>query len=221
MKKATLWGLVFLLSCSSANKMEEEKHEKRKREYQVIDYSHQTRPGWIRDANAWAKKYNHDTSKMRYFAFETEPKSAREVACHLAQANARAQVAAEITTHINKTLSAGISGDAHVDQNNPRLAPLRHYVEQRLEEQVKASVRGARPVQTYWEKRKYLQDRGAKEDFVAYSCASLIGIATGDLKRAIADASKEMVKQVPDKKSKEDVKKILQQAQENIVKEEK
>ena len=67
-----------------------------KKEYEVRDASSNFRPGWIEDAEVWAKQNEKDLDKNRFFSFETEPKVVRSVACDIAKANARADIASEI-----------------------------------------------------------------------------------------------------------------------------
>lgn len=218
---------IFLLSiaaCSSAKKepaeraVEEVKHTEIQKEYEVRDASSNFRPGWIEDAEVWAKQNEKNLEKMRFFSYESEPKVTRGVACDIAKANVRVDIAGEITTFIQKTLGTSQEGNASVDMNSPKLAPLKEYMENTLAEKIQSLVHGASVVKTYWEQREYKKDLGAKEDFKAYTCAVLIRMEAERLRKSVDDAANFVVKKVDDPEAKENVKKALQNASEDFVK---
>jgi len=214
-----LWTVVMMLSladCSSAKKeepkLEEVKHTEIRKEYEVRDASSQTRPGWIEDAEVWAKQGGEDVAKNRYFSYETEPKVQRAIACDLAKANVKSDIAGEIRTFIQKTLGTTQEGNASVDMNNPKLAPLKEYVDNTLVEKVQSMINGASIVKTYWEQRQYLKSQGAKEDFKAYTCAVLIKMDSDRLRKAVDEAANLVVKKVEDPEQKAKVQKALDKA---------
>jgi hypothetical protein len=215
----TLWTIVMMLSlaaCSSAKKeetkLEETKNTQIRKEYEVRDASSQTRPGWIEDAEVWAKQSGEDVAKSRYFSYETEPKVQRAVACDIAKANVKSDIAGEIRTFIQKTLGTTQEGNASVDMNNPKLAPLKEYVDNTLVEKVQSMINGASIVKTYWEQRQYLKSQGAKEDFKAYTCAVLIKMDSDRLRKAVDEAANLVVKKVEDPEQKAKVQKALDKA---------
>jgi hypothetical protein len=159
-----------------------------------------------------------DVEKYRYFSFETEPKVNREIACNLAKANVRADIAAEITTFIQKSLASSEEGAAAIDANNPKTQPMREFVSNTLAEKVQSLVHGAAVVKTYWEKRQFLQKLGAKKDYLGFTCATLVQMERERLKSAIQKASEEIVKTVDDVDTKENVKKALEKIDEDFVK---
>src|ERR1043165_4938329 len=117
-----LMSILLVLSlgvaCSSKKKVKDvDNSETIARDYEVRDASSTSRPGWIEDAMVWTEQENMDTSKYRYFSFETEPKVNREIACNLAKANVRADIASEITTFIQKSLAASEEGAPAIDPN--------------------------------------------------------------------------------------------------------
>jgi hypothetical protein len=158
-----------------------------------------------------------DVSKFRYFSFETEPKVNREIACNLAKANVRSDIAAEITTFIQKSLAASTEGQTAIDANNPKTQPLRDYVSNTLAEKIQSLVHGASVIKTYWEKRNYQQKMGAKKDFIGFTCAALIRMETNRLKSAIDKASEDLVEKA-DPELKDNVKKALEKIDEDFVK---
>jgi len=222
-KLLMLLALMSLVACSSNKKDDEKKlvevkHEGIKKEFEVRDASSDTRPGWIEDAEVWAKQNEKGTDKYRFFSFETEPKVNRSVACDMAKANLRADIAAEITTFIDKTFSEAKEGNASIDMNNPKLSPLREYMATNLSEKVQSLIHGAAIVKTYWEQREYMKDRGAKEDFKAYTCAVLIRMDGKVLEKAINDAANFVAKKVEDPEMKSKVEKALENVSENFIK---
>lgn len=218
MKK--LGTLVFLLSlaaCSSAkkeeHKIEEVKNTEIQKEYVVRDAGSNTRPGWIEDAEVWAKQNGQDVTKNRYFSFETEPKVQREIACDLAKANVKAEIAGEIRTFIQKSLGSTSEGNASIDMNNPKLQAMKEYVDNTLVEKVQSMINGAAVDKKYWEQREYQKSRGAKEDFKAYTCAVLIKMDAERLKKAVDEAANLVVKKVEDPEQKAKVQKALEKAE--------
>ena len=218
--------LLSLVACSSANKkneiierpLEEVKHTEIKKEYEVRDASSNFRPGWIEDAEVWAKQNEKDLDKNRFFSFETEPKVVRSAACDIAKANARADIAGEITTFIEKTLATTQEGNASIDLNAPKLSPLKEYMENTLAEKIQSIIHGASVVKTYWEQREYKKNLGAKEDFKAFTCAVLIRIESDRLKKSVEEAASFVAKKVEDPEARENVKKALQNVSENFIK---
>lgn len=218
--------LLSLVACSSTPKkepvverpVEEVKHTEIKKEYEVRDASSPFRPGWIEDAEVWAKQNEKDLDKNRFFSYESEPKVTRSVACDISKANTRVDIAGEITTFIQKTLGTTQEGNASIDMNNPKLTPLKEYMENTLAEKVQALVHGAAVVKTYWEQREYKKSLGAKEDFKAFTCAVLIRMESDRLRKSVDEAANFVVKKVDDPEAKETVKKALQNASDDFIK---
>lgn len=223
MKK--LFGFLILTTllatgCSSTKKEEmpeDREHEDIKRDYEVKDASSQKRPGWVEDAEVWAKGHGKDTKKFRFFSFETEPKVSRSISCNIAKANARADIAGEIATFIDKSLTTATEGNANIDENNPQIESLKQYVENTLAEKIQALIHGAAVEKTYWEKRKYLKKLGAKKDFTGWTCAVFLRIPSERLNTAIDEAANFVVKKA-DPEIREKVKKAMNDASTNFVK---
>jgi hypothetical protein len=210
--------LSISISCSSKKKVVDVDNSKTiAKDYEIRDASSNTRPGWIEDAELWTEQEKMDVTKYRYFSFETEPKVNREIACNLAKANVRTDIASEITTFIQKSLASSSEGSAGIDANNPKTQPLREYVSNTMAERVQSLINGAAVIKTYWEKRNYIQKMGAKKDYVGFTCATLIRMETSRLKAAIDKASEDLVEKAePELKDK--VKKALENLDEDFVK---
>lgn len=214
--------LVLSLGVACSSKKKEVKDvdntETISKDFEVKDASSNIRPGWIEDAEVWTAQEKLDTEKYRYFSFETEPKVNREISCNLAKANVRADIAGEITTFIQKTLGSSTQGQAAIDPNNPKTLPLREYTENTMAEKVQSLVHGAAVIKTYWEKRNYSVKMGAKKDYIGFTCATLVRMETNRLKAAIDKASEDLVKKADDPEVKENVKKALENIDEEFVK---
>jgi carboxypeptidase C (cathepsin A) len=189
-----------------------------KKDYEVRDASSNTRPGWIEQAEEWAAQNNLNVTDSRYFSFETEPKVNREIACNLAKANARADIAGQITTFISKTLGSSDQGSATIDENNPDIQGLRSYTENTLAEKIQAILVGASVEKTYWEKRQYQIKLGAKKDFTGFTCASLVGVKKEFLRKAIEQVQRELEKKTDDPEAKASVKSAIEKAHEEFAK---
>lgn len=210
--------LSFLMSCGSKErKLDEREHDEIKRDYEVRDASSQHRPGWIEDAELWAGRTKLDIDNYRYFSYETTPKVNRSIACKIANAEAKTDIAGEIATFIEKTLAQYDEGDASLDMNDPQVKPMQSYIETTLAEKTLAMIHGATVKKRYWEKRDFQQDLGAKKDFIGYTCAVLVRIDSKMLKRLVERASKNVANQAP-AEVKGKVEQALKNLDENFVK---
>lgn len=210
--------VAVLAACSSAPEqtLKEEQHENLQRDYRVVDASSQKRPGWIEDAQQWAKENGHQVETYRFFSFETDPKTNRELACSLAKANARADVAGEITTFIQKSLGYSTEGAPSADGIN---APqLREFVENTLAEKVQAMLHGVSVIKSYWEKRNYDVSLGAPGNYSAYTCAVLLRMEANALRAAINKAAQDVVKAADDPDTKANVKNALKNIDQDFLK---
>ncbi len=216
---SVLLVLSLGVACSSKKKVKDvDNSETISRDFEVRDASSTVRPGWIEDAEVWVEQEKMDVNKFRYFSFETEPKVNREIACNLAKANVRVDIASEITTFIQKSLAASTEGQAAIDPNNPKTLPMREYVSNTMAERVQSLIHGAAVIKTYWEKRNYMQKMGAKKDYVGFTCATLIRMESARLKAAVDKASEDLVEKADDPETKENVKKALENLSDDFVK---
>lgn len=211
-----LIALVFV-GCSSTSKdyqreLEEREHTDIQRDYKVIDASSPVRPGWVEDAEVWAAQNREDIQTTRYFSFETEPKVSRQMACELAKANARADIAAEISSFITRTLAQTTEGDGGVDTNTGEMGSLKTFMESTLVEKVTAMIHGSSVLKTYWEKRAYKEDLGAPKDYQAYTCAVYVSMKRDQLDKAVARASELVKEQVKTPELKQRVSEALEEA---------
>jgi len=216
----TLLALV-LTGCSSTKREispEERENEDIERDFLVRDASSNIRPGWIEDSEVWAKEHGKDIKKYRYFSFETAPKRSREISCKIAKANARTDIAGEIRTFIDQSLGISSEGAAGIDENDPDVKGMREFVENTLVEKIQALIHGAAVMKTYWEKRKYMKDRGAKKDYTAWTCAVFVRMPNDRLQNAIDEAARHVLNNVDDPGTKAKVQKALENAANDFVK---
>ena len=212
---------ISLVACSSKKTkeiVEVDNSATIKKDYEVRDASSNTRPGWIEQAEEWAAQNNLNVTDSRSFSFETEPNVNREIACNLAKANARADIAGQITTFISKTLGSSDQGSATIDENNPDIQGLRSYTENTLAEKIQAILVGASVEKTYWEKRQYQVKLGAKKDFTGFTCASLVGVKKEFLRKAIEQVQRDLEKKTDDPEAKASVKSAIEKANEEFAK---
>lgn len=206
----------FFVGCSSSTptkeKLEEIEHEAIELDYEVRDASHTTRPGWVQNATLWAEETEKDLEKFRFHSYQTGVKVDRETACQLARVQAKSDLASEISSFINKTMATSTEGQSNINENNPQAQALLEYVENNLAEKVQTFLSGARIDASYWEKRQYIQKKGAARDYSGYTCAVLIKIENKYLSEAI-DRS---VNAIINKASTPELKSNVQDALKNV-----
>lgn len=212
---------TLVASCSSKKKKskikEEDNSETIQKDYIVRNASHSIRPIWVVDATEWAED-NNRSNKFRYFSYETGPMKNRELACHKANANAKVYIAGMITTFIQKTFGETSEGKAVINENNPKTSGIRGYIDNTLAEKVQALIYGADTIKTYWEKRHYQKELGAKKNYYGYSCGALVRIKKSQLKSLIAKAKEGIENETDDPEMKEKVREALEDVEDDFVK---
>lgn len=197
-----LWSVIvlFLLSSCSSRSLE--------KDYKVVDASHQDIPEWVSDLEEWLD--DEAEENVRYYYYMTEAKNSRSISCEIAKARSMSLVAEEISTFIKQSFAQSVEGNPlDIDEK------LSEYVEDRLLKEVKATIVGAKTAKTYWEKRRFQKELGAKKDYDGFVCASLTSISKKNLEKAFKRAEKKLIKKAKNA-SKEKVKKILEEASEKI-----
>lgn len=197
--------LVSLASCSSRSF---------KRDYEVVDASHKEIPEWINEPEEWAEDEDEDEyEKNRYYTYTTEPKSSRETACEIAKARAGSAVAGEISQFIKQSFATSTHGDPSATDSD-----LSQYVEDNLAKEVQTFVVGAKVKRTYWEKRRFLKEKGAKKDYEGYTCSALLEVSKDNLDIAFNRANQKLSEKAGSSEAKAKVSKILEQAQKDFQK---
>lgn len=212
--------MIFNFSCSSSSsKLKEVDHSSTiKKDYIVRDASSDIRPGWIEDANLWASQNGLEVKSYKFFSYETGPHVHREMACDLAKARARVDIASEISSFIKKSLARYQEGQSEIDENDPITKGLKKYLSSDLSERIQSMIHGVSVIKTYWEKRNYQVKRGAKKNYMGYTCASFVKIPKELLKNAIRKASEDIqVQSSPELKEK--VQKSLENLEKNFTEE--
>jgi hypothetical protein len=116
-------------------------------------------------------------------------------------------VASEITQYIKQTLAVSKQGDPTLKDEQ-----LAEYVEDTLSKEVQSFIVGARVYRTYWEKRKFQKELGAKQDYEGFICSSLVKISKSSLTNAFSLARKKLVNQTNQKEVKENVRQAVESA---------
>ncbi len=209
-KLISMLSLLVLASCASRSF---------ERSYKVVDASHQDIPEWINEPQVWADDVDDDddtddySKKNRYYTFSTEAKNSQTISCEIAKARASADLASEITTFIKQSLAVSKQGDPTSQDE-----ALAEYVEDTLAKEVQTFIVGARVYRTYWEKRKFEKELGAKKDWSGFVCSALVKISKANLSNAFDRASKSLVKKSNNSAVKENVQKAMQTAKDSYTK---
>ncbi|MAZ48236.1 MAG: hypothetical protein CME65_06715 [Halobacteriovoraceae bacterium] len=196
---------VVMTACSS---------RRLEKDFKVVDASSQDIPEWVEDLDEWLDDEEKDYKKNRYYKYTTEPKNDRSTACEIAKARSASSVASEVSTFIKQSLAQSSHGDPTKENGE-----LSEYVQDDLTKLVQAELVGVQNYKVYWEKRRFLKEKGAKRDFDGYVCTSLVKISKANLKKAFQRSEEALASKV-DVKAKEQVQKIMQEAAEAYTKEE-
>jgi hypothetical protein len=183
--------LIGLVSCSSYKPKVVDNKGTIQKDYEVIDASSRYRPTWIEDANYWAKKEEMDTKNLQFYSFETSPRADRELACDMAKANVKADIAAQIQTKIEKNL------DTSREDGQTALSDggfVRSYISRSLKDKMAQDLVGVKIEKTYWEKRSFSTKLGATKDYVSFSCAVLANVQKRNIELAIDRAFNDLYK---------------------------
>lgn len=184
-----------------------------KKDYDVVDASNKEIPEWIENPQEWADDEDEDDFKSyRYYVVNIDARKSREIACKIAKAQARSEVASEVTAFIKSTFGQSTNGDAlNKDEE------LTEYIEDTLAQEVQSFVVGARVFREYWEKRNFSKEKGAQKDWSGYTCSALIKISKKNLEKAFKRAEDKLAGKVK-QENKELVKKAVKAAQEEYLK---
>jgi hypothetical protein len=198
-----LLSIGILVGCSSRSF---------ERDYKVVDASHEDIPEWIEDLDEWLDDEEDDYKKNRYYIYTTEAKNSRSTACEIAKARTASSVAAEISTFIKQSFAQSKHGDPTIKN-----AKLSEYIQDDLAKEVQAFIVGAQNYKTYWEKRRFLKEEGAKKDWDGWTCSNLIKISKANLKKAFERSEKKLATK-SDPKLKETIQRIMKEASEAYTK---
>lgn len=184
------------------------------KDYRVVDASKQEVPEWVSDLDEWLddEEEEEEFKKHRYYIYSTEPKNSQSLSCEIAKAKAASAAAGEISTFIQNSLAQSVHGDP-----TAKNSALSEYVQSNMLKEVEANIVGAQVYKTYWEKRRFEKEKGAKKDWDGYVCTSLIKVSKKQLKIAFERTQNALAAKV-DNTAKAEVQKILQKASEKYTK---
>jgi hypothetical protein len=191
--------LILSVACSSRSLQ---------RDYVVVDSSHQDIPEWVEDLDEWIDDEQDDKKKSRYYVYTSDPKNDRTISCELAEARAGSKVAGEVSQFIKQTIASSIEGDP-----KSKKKALEQYIEEDLVKEVQAKLVGVKVLKTYWEKRRFQKDLGAKKNKDAYTCTKLLKISKKNLKRLFKMSYAKMEKKATNAELKAKVKASMEKAE--------
>ncbi len=183
---------------------------KLQKDYVVVDSSHQDIPEWVEDLDEWIEDEEKNENRYRYFVYTSDPKNDRQISCDLASARAGTYIAGEISQTIKQNIESFKSGDP-----NSKNEKLEQYVEETLTKEIQAKLVGVKTYKTYWEKRRFQKDLGAKKNKDAYTCTKLLKVPKSDMKKMFAHAYKKLESVATNDVQKEMVKKAVEKAENN------
>jgi GTPase SAR1 family protein len=201
MKYLILVTMMMMIVACSGRKFE--------RDFKVIDASSKEIPEWIEEPKEWAEDEDEDDfKKSHYYVYETEPKNSRTLACEVAKARATEKIASEIQTFIKHEFAQVVEADqdAKTDQ-------VEEYIQSNLAKDVRAHIVGAKVQKTYWEKRRFLKELGAKKDYSRYTCSALVKISKKNLDKAFKRIHKKLQEASKSTKAKEKLAQFVEKAQ--------
>lgn len=173
---------LVLSSCSSRSF---------KKDYTVVDSSHADIPSWIKDFDEWQEDLDkEDKSKNKYYRGESETSSAKDISCEVAKAKAAGDVASEISQKFNQELNS--YKETTITNTNSE------FIQNQFSKIVKTSIIGLETSKTYWEKRRFDIELGAKKNLDAFVCFSLGKISKSNLKKSIARAHAKLDRKLDD-----------------------
>lgn len=149
------------------------------RDYTVVDSSHQEMPEWIEDFDGWLEDLDKDDDNL-YYRGMSEISKSREIACEVAKAKATGDVASEINQKFKQELNS--YKETTITNTNSE------FIQNQFSKIVNSSVIGLSTAKTYWEKRRFQKELGAKKNKDAYVCYSLGKISKKNLKKSISRA---------------------------------
>ena len=194
-------SVVLAASCSS---------RKFKKDYEVVDASHKEIPEWLNEPREWADDVDDpDHEKSRYYVYTTEPKNSKSTACEIAKARAASVIADEISQFIKQSFATSTHGDPTAGDSK-----LSQYVEDNLAKEVQTFVVGAKVHRTYWEKQRFLKEKGAAKDYDGYTCSALLKISKDNLDVAFNRANQKLAQKAKNPDTKAKVAKAIEEAQE-------
>lgn len=180
-----------------------------KKDYEVVDASSVDIPEWVSSPREWAEDEDEDDfEKHHYYIYTSEPQASRTMACETAKARAASVVASEISQFIKQSYASAIHGDPGADE-----ASLSRYIEESLAKEVQSFVVGGKVARTYWEKRRYLKEKGAKKDYDGYVCSALLKLDKSNLESAFNRANQKLAQKAKGNQARDKVSKAIEDAQ--------
>lgn len=183
-----LFSLLLIVSCATQEPKEIDYKKTIKKDYEVIDSSSRYRPTWIEDPYYWAKEEELPIENLRLYSYESEAQESRDLACEMAKAKVRSEVATQLSSNFTKELQSSQWNDGDIEGSSQQ-------IQVRIEDEVKGNISGVENIKVHWEKRFYQNKLGASLDQKLYTCAVLARIdkkeLEGLIQRSVENISKD------------------------------
>lgn len=189
MKMLLCLSLVAVLTVSCGSSKKKPKGEEiTEKTYKLVETStnHDKRPDWVFDPPSFNSEKTR--KKFRYFVSESESPN-RRLAEKSSQTRATAKIAAEVAQFIKNSYAESVQGGPDED--------VSEYMQEQLASETQAFVVGAQALETFWEKRRYLEKMGAEEDKSVYKAYTLVRIKKKDVEKMVKAAKKRLIDRIP------------------------
>lgn len=189
MKKIAILALVAILGVSCGSSQKKQKGDEiTEKTYKLEETStnYDEQPDWIQDPAGMDKK--DVRKKHRYFVSEAEAPN-RRLAEKSAQVRATAKIASEVAQFIKNSYAEAVQGGEDED--------VSEYMQEQLASETQAFVVGAQTVETYWEKRRYLEKMGAEENKTVYKAYALVRLTKKSVEKMVKAARKRLLDRIP------------------------
>ncbi|MDD4519328.1 MAG: hypothetical protein PHI50_00375 [Alphaproteobacteria bacterium] len=163
-KTALLLPMMLLASCSSF-----------KPDFVVTDASEGSVPSWISQKKAYKSETEDTVKDYKYYVNDAENTN-RRLCLRSANVRATQKIAEQIAQEIVSNY------EEDIDSNNDISTTA---IKSHIEQNIKVSLHGVSAQDSYWEKRAYKKELGAKKDYQAYKCNVVVKIKKANLIEAL------------------------------------
>lgn len=164
------------------------------RDYEVMENSENSSfaPSWIIQSKAHRAEKPSDTTKYRYFVGSADNTHLR-LCLKTSELNAIKKISSETSSEIVK--KANKQNKTKKNSDIPNL-------KDDMEKNILVNLQGISIVGEYWEKRHYLKEKGAKEEYYSYKCDTVVKIKKSALINAIETYLEKIQNTLKDKNKK-------------------
>ena len=143
-------------------------------------------PAWIIQSKAYKIDSSAEAKLHRYFVSDAHNANQR-LCLKSSEINATKKIASDVTREIVNRFA----------KKNKKIA-IDAELKDNLEKNILVNLYDIAVAGQYWEKRDYLKEKGAKKDYTAYKCDTVVKIKKSALIKAIETSRSKIVKMRPD-----------------------